>query len=289
MSVASPSPAPSPAVLDMASLPADPLVANAQWLAQHAVAVWALACLLSGLGLLAWRAWSKRRPPAPRPTHFAARAWRRLRWALPALAGFAGLASQIQPGQALQRFDTALAQALADTVDRGTLQAFGALSWLGNPAPVSVLTAAVALALLWRGQRWWAAGWLLGVLGNTLLNWSVKQVFARPRPPHEHGVVLETGYSFPSGHASGMWVTYGLLAWLLCQVCPPRWHGWILVATATLVLSGPVSRVMLQVHYASDVLAGLCSGSVWLLVCLLWMDARPAAAVAPATTAVGPR
>lgn len=285
MSVASP----SPAVLDTALIPADPLVASAQWLAQHAVAAWALACLLGWLGLAAWRAWSKRQPPSPRPKQLAAQAWRRLRWALPALAGFAGLASQIQPGQALQRFDAALAQALADTVSRTTLQAFGALSWLGNPAPVSVLTVVVTLALLWRGQRWWAAGWLLGVLGNTLLNWSVKQVFARPRPPHGHGVVLETGYSFPSGHASGMWVTYGLLAWLLCQVCPPRWHALILGGAATLVLSGPVSRVMLQVHYASDVLAGLCSGTVWLLVCLLWMDARPGAAGTPAATTPEPR
>lgn len=247
----------------------------AQALADHAVLVWAAGWVLTLLGLAAWRAWRQHTSPAPPPTGLGKLAWRRLRWALPALALFALLAHQMGPGQPLNDFDQALAQALAGSVSRPTLQAFAALSWLGNPAPVTVLTLGVALALLWRSQRWWAAGWLLGVLGNTLLNWSLKQVFARPRPVHDHGVVLESGYSFPSGHASGMWVTYGLLAWLLCQVCPARWHGLILSLAATLVLSGPVSRVLLQVHYASDVLAGLCSGTVWLLLCLLWMEAQP--------------
>lgn len=260
---------------DLSAVPsslASPLV---QALAEHAVLAWATAWVLTLLGLSMWRAWRRHTKPATPPTGLGDLAWRRLRWALPALALFALLASQVGPGQALGQFDHALAQALAGAVSRPTLQAFAALSWLGNPAPVTVLTLGVALALLWRGQRWWAAGWLLGVLGNTLLNWSLKQVFARPRPVHDHGVVLESGYSFPSGHASGMWVTYGLLAWLLCQVCPARWHGLILGLAATLVLSGPVSRVLLQVHYASDVLAGLCSGTVWLLLCLLWMEAQP--------------
>ena len=42
----------------------------------------------------------------------------------------------------------------------------------------------------------------------------------------------------------------------------------VLLACGALVLTAPVSRVLLQVHYASDVLAGLASGSVWLLLCL---------------------
>ena len=237
----------------------------ALWLAPQLLTLWALLLLtLTGAVCLRMRA------PTGADAAACARPspWWRLIWALPALALFAGLASQIGPGQPLSRFDTALAQALSQQMELGTLQAFALPTWLGNPAPVTVLTIGVTLFLLWRRERLQAGIWLLGVLGNTLLNWSLKQGFARVRPPHLHGVVVETGYSFPSGHASGVLVTYGLLAWLLLQHSPRRWHGPVLLACGALVLTAPLSRVLLQVHYASDVLAGLASGSVWLLLCL---------------------
>ena len=246
----------------------------ALWLAPHLLTLWALlllgvsaaVCLGRPLRPLTTRPADTASSPLSLPSHRSP--WRRLIWALPALALFAGLASQIGPGQPLSRFDTALAQALGQQMDRVTLQAFALPTWLGNPAPVTVLTIVVTLFLWQQRERLQAGIWLLGVLGNTLLNWSLKQGFARVRPPHLHSVVVATGYSFPSGHASGVLVTYGLLAWLLLQHSPRRWHLPVLLASGALVLTAPVSRVLLQVHYASDVLAGLASGSVWLLLCL---------------------
>lgn len=243
--------------------------AFAWWLAPQMLTLWALLLLtLCAAVCLRMRAPAR----ADATTGAQTSPWRRLIWALPALAAFAGLASQIGPGQPLSRFDSALAQALGQQLDLGTLQAFAWPTWLGNPAPVTVLTIGVALVLLWRRERLQAGIWLLGVLGNTLLNWSLKQGFARVRPPHLHGVVVETGYSFPSGHASGVLVTYGLLAWLLLQHSPRRWHLPVLLGCGALVLTAPVSRVLLQVHYASDVMAGLASGSVGLLLCLSLAD-----------------
>lgn len=241
----------------------------AAWLAPQLLTLWALLLLL---GVLPGALWLERVLRRGRPGDPGASPWRRLRWTLPALAVFAGLASQIGAGRPLERFDQALARALGEQIGLGTLQAFALPTWLGNPAPVTVLTMAVALALLWRRERLRAGIWLLGVLGNTVLNWGLKQGFARPRPPHDHGVVAETGFSFPSGHASGVWVTYGLLAWLLLPYCAPRWRAPLLLATGALVLTAPLSRVLLQVHYASDVLAGLASGTVWLLLCLSVAD-----------------
>ncbi|RUP34760.1 MAG: phosphatase PAP2 family protein [Curvibacter sp.] len=246
----------------------------AQWLAPQLLTLWGLL-LLSLTGTLCLRMYKAVEAPRPSPSP-----GRRLVWVLPALLIFATLASQIGPGKALHRFDSALAQALGQQMDRLTLQAFALPTWLGNPAPVTVLTIGVTLFLLWRRERLQAGIWLLGVLGNTLLNWSLKQGFARVRPPHLHGVVVETGYSFPSGHASGVLVTYGLLTWLVLQHSPRRWHLPAVLACTALVLTAPLSRVLLQVHYASDVLAGLASGSVWLLLCLSladWLRQRPPA------------
>ena len=178
----------------------------ALWLAPQLITLWALL-LLTLIGAICL--WMRKPPQTDVPATAAGAPWRRLIWALPALALFGGLASQIGPGQPLSRFDSALSQALGQQMDLGTLQAFALPTWLGNPAPVTVLTIGMTLFLLWRRERLQAGIWLLGVLGNTLLNWSLKQGFARVRPPHLHGVVVETGYSFPSGHASGVLVTYG--------------------------------------------------------------------------------
>ena len=110
---------------------------------------------------------------------------------------------------------------------------------------------------------------MAAVVGNALLNKGLKHLFERDRPAHWHGVVTETGYSFPSGHASGTLATYGMLAYLVLRLAPPLWHVPALLGAAWLAWMGACSRVLLQVHYASDVLAGLASGSVWLGLCIV--------------------
>jgi undecaprenyl-diphosphatase len=92
--------------------------ALAAWLAPHLLTLWAVLVLLGLPGTL-WLArahWL----PGGHPGHpgpcAAGSPWRRLRWALPALAVFAGLASQIGAGQPLARFDHALAQALGEQI-----------------------------------------------------------------------------------------------------------------------------------------------------------------------------
>ena len=46
-----------------------------------------------------------------------------------------------------------------------------------------------------------------------MLNHLIKDLFARPRPSFEHPLLLETSYSFPSGHAMESFVVYGMLAY----------------------------------------------------------------------------
>jgi membrane-associated phospholipid phosphatase len=105
--------------------------------------------------------------------------------------------------------------------------------------------------------------------GNGVLNPLLKRIVARARPLHEHGLAHAEGYSFPSGHTSGAVVAYGMLAYLLLRLAPPRWHLPVLLATVALVFTVGCSRVVLQVHWASDVLAGFASGTAWLLVCVV--------------------
>ena len=124
----------------------------------------------------------------------------------------------------------------------------------------SFAVVAVAVALLWRPHRLWAQWLLWSALGGFALQNLIKQLVDRARPTWPDAAFHLTTPSFPSGHAmSGidMWAVLGVI--LLCAPVGgrlPRVVGALVVAVG--VLLGP-SRLVLGVHWPSDVLAG------WLL------------------------
>jgi undecaprenyl-diphosphatase len=185
---------------------------------------------------------------------------------------FAELAEGLGAHRAMGALDTAFTAALQQSVPLGALQAFAAITQLGNPLTVIVGCIAVAAALLWRGRRWLALAWLVAVAGNSLLNVTLKGVFARVRPPHADGLVAASGYSFPSGHASGSVVFYGMLAYLAVRLLPRPWPLPTRLAATAVAFATGSSRVFLRVHYASDVLAGFASGTAWLAVCIVSIE-----------------
>ena len=155
-------------------------------------------------------------------------------------------------------------------------QIFGALTHLGDTPTLIALGVIVALLLLAKGGRWTALGWTLALLGNALLNTTLKAIFERARPVHDSLLVNAQGFSFPSGHSSGSVVAYGMLAYVLLRALPPAQVGraglmLVLMATALAFTVG-MSRIFLQVHFATDVLAGFASGLAWLAVCIGSME-----------------
>jgi undecaprenyl-diphosphatase len=100
------------------------------------------------------------------------------------------------------------------------------------------------------------------------MNRILKSIFERTRPLHDHGLALEEGWSFPSGHASGSMLVYGLLAYLIVRNTRSVWHLPVTLTGAALVVFVGSSRVLLQVHYLSDILAGYACGAVWVGGCI---------------------
>lgn len=102
---------------------------------------------------------------------------------------------------------------------------------------------------------------------TTLFNQTMKWVFDRPRP--ETAFLEQSGNSFPSGHAMIGGAFWGLIAYLIWTNVRQQWLRWVLCALVGvwIFLIG-FSRVYLNVHYASDVLAGWSAGIVWLMVAL---------------------
>ncbi|MBU0602764.1 MAG: phosphatase PAP2 family protein [Gammaproteobacteria bacterium] len=228
-----------------------------------------ISTLLGALALALALAWSWRvaRPAGdPTPQRILAVG---MSCMLPAGLLFLSLAGALSHRGALVTFDEALAAALQATQPAETLRAAALVTHFGDTATLTGLCVALAALLLVRGHHLLAAGWIAAVAGNSLLNVTLKSMFERVRPIHEHGYTIETSWSFPSGHASGTVVAYGMAAYVLMRLLPARWHLPLLLLAVTIAMSTAASRVVLQVHFASDVLAGISSGTLWLSLCVM--------------------
>ena len=191
------------------------------------------------------------------------------------VAVFAALATELGGAygdRTLALADQALTDAIRTSVPPPVVQVFALLTHLGDTWTLTALCLVVALALIHHGCRGLAFGWVLAVAGNGLLNSGLKQVFGRSRPLHGYGFVLEPGFSFPSGHSSGAVVAYGMLAYLALRLLPPRWHLAAVLLALALAYTVAASRLFLRVHFGSDVLAGVASGSAWLAACITGIE-----------------
>jgi len=149
-----------------------------------------------------------------------------------------------------------------------------ALTNCGAPIAVAAIAAVVALFLLWHRRHLDLLLLTLAVPGGGLLNLAIKQLVHRQRPLFDDPILTLASYSFPSGHAMGSTVLYGVLAVLLVRevrTAPARAAA---TAVAVLVIAAICfSRVYLGVHFLSDVIAGALEGAVWLGSCVFAVDA----------------
>lgn len=101
---------------------------------------------------------------------------------------------------------------------------------------------------------------------STLVMFGLKQLFHRQRPPLP--LIKDiAGYSFPSGHALSSFIFCSILCYMIWKgSLLPIWK-WIFILLLLLVaVTIGVSRIVLNVHYATDVIASFCLGIVWVIV-----------------------
>jgi membrane protein DedA with SNARE-associated domain/membrane-associated phospholipid phosphatase len=178
---------------------------------------------------------------------------------------FGGLAEDLLTGDPIVRFDRALDAYLHARATPPLTTFFLIITAFGSIEPLVLLGVVMAAFLAW-GRRWVFLGsWLAAVAGSAVLNHLLKGLFARPRPHFEHPLLVETSYSFPSGHAMESFVVYGMLAYF-AVLALRTWESrvGVVCGAALLVVLIGFSRMYLGVHYLSDVLAGYAAGAVWL-------------------------
>lgn len=143
-----------------------------------------------------------------------------------------------------------------------------------------VLSAATLALLLARHPR---AALFVAVTGagGELLNRAVKAAVGRPRPELAEPVSQAGGYAFPSGHAMGSAIGVGVLLLVLLPRLPLRWRRPALAASVLFAAAVGASRVVLGVHWASDVLAGWLLAAAWLLTTAALLRPWPQPPAAP--------
>lgn len=160
-----------------------------------------------------------------------------------------------------------------------TVWALKAVSHVSVPSVYRTGITGVVVGLLLRG-------WTVSAMYLFTCTWLglhiaplLKDVFQRPRPQLPDPVAGSGGFSFPSGHALGVTVVALALALVISPMLRERRERrWVGCAVCAGVVSVGTARVVLGVHYLTDVLAGYAIGLVWVLAgalaCLPLLEAE---------------
>jgi len=143
-----------------------------------------------------------------------------------------------------------------------------AISYGFDTYSLLILSLAIAGYLFYKNYRPHSLLLLVAMGGNAVFVALFKTLVQSPRPLN--GVIIDTGYSFPSGHTAGSIVFCGVLAYF-------AWNHWkttkprTVLITSTVLLTSVVGfdRLYLNVHWFSDVLGGCLLGLFWLTFSIL--------------------
>jgi undecaprenyl-diphosphatase len=164
------------------------------------------------------------------------------------------------------RFDESTANRLHEHVvgNAALIHVLNGISLLGKPLLLGMCIAAGAIYAYRRGRQRLSLFLAVTAIGGGLVDSAVKILVNRPRPELDTPIAHAFGKSVPSGHAMSSTVTYGALLLVFLPAIPRRWRwvGW--ACTTTLVLTICLSRLLLGVHFVSDVAGGLVLGLAWV-------------------------
>ncbi|SFI97820.1 phosphatase PAP2 family protein [Thermoflavimicrobium dichotomicum] len=150
---------------------------------------------------------------------------------------------------------------------------FTVITELGSTGFLTMLTTITVMVLLYKYKRWKEALALIMVVGTCSIFTTVfKHLFQRQRPM-EDPLIDATGYSFPSGHSVGSMAFYGFLIYLCLKMrLPHYWKMGISFFLGSVIVLVGFSRIYLEAHYLTDVLAGFSLGFFCLALVILWSE-----------------
>ena len=179
-----------------------------------------------------------------------------------ALALAIGFAVSMGVGKSLDR-EILASVALRSGRDSDTLiSLFQWITWLSDSAQRTAMVLLTAAWLVWKARRRAALVIIVVPILAGVTNSLLKEAFARARPdivPHLDNI---GNLAYPSGHAANAVAFFLLAALMLAAKRPTMWRS---LAVAVALLIG-TSRVLLGVHWPSDVIGGWLWGMAFALI-----------------------
>jgi membrane-associated phospholipid phosphatase len=124
----------------------------------------------------------------------------------------------------------------------------------------------IAVVYVIHGERHHATWLFVTVFGGAALGFVLKEIVGRARPVLPDPVSTAPGLSFPSGHALGATIGCCLLLLITLRFMSRRGRVTAVIAAGGIVGAVALARVVLGVHFVSDVLAGITLGIAWVAV-----------------------
>jgi undecaprenyl-diphosphatase len=163
-------------------------------------------------------------------------------------------------------FDRRILQLLSAYNTTGLINVMRTLTFFGSSNFLFPAYVILVLYLLIIHRRRIAINISVIGLSSTGMLHLLKRIFQRDRPDLPLITSLNT-FSFPSGHAVSSFIFCMILVHLIWETGLSRALKWFCSILLLLFsISIGLSRIVLKVHYPSDVLAGFCLGLVWVLV-----------------------
>lgn len=174
--------------------------------------------------------------------------------------------------QLIHQFDHTLTQYIA-SFPAWLHTPFLIATFIGQPIVTIGIGVMIATsAFLRHNQRLLIAA--IVALSTMGINTIIKYAFERSRPLTDYAAnMVVKSYSFPSGHAAGSMIMFGLLAYIAYQALPGPWGVIAATVLVLLIIMVGVSRVYLGAHFPSDVVIGWLLGLVGL--CIIIFIVKP--------------
>jgi membrane-associated phospholipid phosphatase len=149
-----------------------------------------------------------------------------------------------------------------------------AITQLGSIEVVIGLAAVLAF-FEWRRirSRWIVPFVVIVLAGEELASTVIKDVVDRARPAF-NPAAASLGPSFPSGHTTTAAAFYAAAALLIGRRRPRAARAIIAGGAVAIAVAVASSRVLLDVHWLSDVIGGLALGWAWFAVCAVAFGGR---------------
>ena len=149
-----------------------------------------------------------------------------------------------------------------------------AITKLGSAVVVSVIALVLTIFESARVRNRWTAAFLVVVVGGEhLLSATIKSLVDRARPTL-NPLAQTLGPSFPSGHTTAAAAMYAAAALLLSRRRGPPGRALLAGMAAGIAVAVAASRVLLDVHWVTDVVGGLALGWAWTAACAIAFGAQ---------------